>query len=616
MLKVEKLSKAYAGDPVLEEVSFTVGSGERVGLVGRNGSGKTTLMRIIAGEESPDSGTVSVPRGYRTAYLTQHIRFTERTVLAEACSALPRDEDGTDLTYRARAVLGGLGFSTDELDLNPSELSGGYQVRLNLARALLSAPDMLLLDEPTNYLDIISLRWLRRFLRGWRGEFLLITHDREFMDSVTTHTMGIHRRRVRKTAGATDKFYSLIEQAEEVHEKTRLNREKKQRETERFIERFRSKATKARAVQSRIKALEREERLEVLEGVRTLSFGFNPSRSAPRTLVRLRGAGFGYPGEDALFSGLDLTVGRGDKIAVVGKNGRGKTTLLNLIAGELAPTAGAVDRNEGTALQCFGQTNVARLDPEKTVEEELVDAHPDRSRGGARRVAGAMLFEGDHALKRVRVLSGGEKSRVLLGKLILSPTNLLLLDEPTNHLDMESTEALAGAIEAYPGAVVIVTHSEMILDRVARRLVVFDRGRVEVYDGPYRDFLEKVGWSEEDREAGGAAGRAPAAGRTKKDLRKARAEVAKERTRELHPLKLAMGRVEDEITALEERLDRLNRALAEASGIGSADEISGLSRQRHDVSERIEALFDDLERLSSEHEEKKRAFDSRLKELD
>ena len=614
MLKVEKLSKAYAGDPVLEEVSFTVGSGERVGLVGRNGSGKTTLMRIIAGEESPDAGTVSVPRGYRTAYLTQHIRFTERTVLAEACSALPRDEDGTDLTYRARAVLGGLGFGADELGLNPSELSGGYQVRLNLARALLSAPDMLLLDEPTNYLDIISLRWLRRFLRGWRGEFLLITHDREFMDSVTTHTMGIHRRRVRKTAGTTDKFYSLVEQAEEVHEKTRLNREKKQRETERFIERFRSKATKARAVQSRIKALEREERLEVLETVRTLSFGFNPSSSAPRTLVRLRGVGFGYPGEGALFSGLDLTVGRGEKIAVVGRNGRGKTTLLSLIAGELAPTEGVVDINEGTRLQCFGQTNVARLDPEKTVEEELVDSHPDRSRGGARRVAGAMLFEGDRALKRIRVLSGGEKSRVLLGKLILSPTNLLLLDEPTNHLDMESTEALTGAIEDYPGAVVIVTHSEMILDRVARRLVVFDRGRVEVYDGPYHDFLEKVGWSEEDREAGGGGG--PAAGRTKKDLRKARAEVVRERTRELHPLKLAMGRVEDEITALEERLDRLNGALAEASGAGSADEISGLSRERHEVSERIEALFEDLERLSSEHDGKKRAFDGRLKELD
>ena len=262
MLKVSGLEKAYVGQEIFDNVSFVVNPGERIGLVGRNGHGKTTLFRMILGEEHPDAGVISVPKYYTIGHLSQHIRFTEDTVLKEGCLSLPVSEDGIDESYKVETILMGLGFSVDDFNRNPAEFSGGYQVRLNLAKALVSEPNLLLLDEPTNYLDIISVRWLTRFLRNWKGELMLITHDRDFMDSVTTHTMGIHRFKVRKIAGPTQKLYEQILQEEEIHEKTRLNDQKKRSEVEDFINRFRAKATKASAVQSRIKALAKMDKLE------------------------------------------------------------------------------------------------------------------------------------------------------------------------------------------------------------------------------------------------------------------------------------------------------------------------------------------------------------------
>ena len=254
MLSVSGLCKSYGKQVLFEDVSFQVGPGERVGLVGRNGHGKTTLFRVLLGEESADEGKIAVPSGYRIGHLAQRLEFRHPTVLAEAASALPRREDGTDETYKAKAVLAGLGFDEADLSRPPAELSGGFQVRLNLARVLVSTPDLLLLDEPTNYLDIVSIRWLRRFLCAWKGALMLITHDRDFMDSVTTHTMAIHRCRVRKLPGNTEKLYGQILQEEMIHEQTRANDERKREEAEAFINRFRAQATKAKAVQSRIKA--------------------------------------------------------------------------------------------------------------------------------------------------------------------------------------------------------------------------------------------------------------------------------------------------------------------------------------------------------------------------
>jgi ATP-binding cassette subfamily F protein 3 len=338
---------------------------------------------MILGQEHPDSGTINIPNNYNAGHLSQHIRFTEKSVLQETCLSLPGTEDGRDETYRAETVLMGLGFSKEDLGLDPMELSGGFQVRLNLAKVLASDPNLLLLDEPTNYLDIVSLRWLARFLRSWQKELIIITHDRVFMDSVTTHTMVIHRCRVRKEPGPTEKIYSRLLQEEELYEQTRINDEKKRKEVEQFINRFRAKNTKARAVQSRIKALQKKDRLEKLVDAKDLEFMFNSAPFTGKQLMEVRDISFGFePETPLLIKDISFYVGKNDRIGVIGKNGKGKTTLLSLLAGEISPSGGKVRSHRDLKLAYFGQTNIDRLDPDKSVEEEIMDVHPMHSRGG------------------------------------------------------------------------------------------------------------------------------------------------------------------------------------------------------------------------------------------
>jgi len=608
MLTVSNLSKSYGSQILFEDASFLVGPGERVGLVGRNGHGKTTLFRVLLGEEAADEGVVNCPTGYRIGHLAQRLEFSRRTVLEEAASALPVREDGTDETYRARTVLAGLGFGAVDLDRPPGDLSGGFQVRLNLARVLLSAPNLLLLDEPTNYLDIVSIRWLRRFLCAWQGELLLITHDRDFMDSVTTHTMGIHRGRIRKLPGGTEKLYRQILQEETIHEQTRVNDERRRKEAEAFIARFRAQATKARAVQSRIKALARHERLEKLREIRELDFAFTEAPFAGKWLLEVRDLAFGYEPARPLIEGLSLSVERGDRIAVVGPNGRGKTTLLRLLAGELAPESGAVKVALNAKSAHFGQTNVDRLHPALSVEEEVRQANPLLSRTQVRSLCGAMMFGGDAAQKRVSVLSGGERSRVLLARILATPVNLLLLDEPTNHLDQESVDAFLGAIDAFEGAVVIVTHVERVLSAVATKLVVFDGGRVELFHGGYADFLERVGWQAESAEGLSGPQAAPRANR--RDLRRQRADFVARRSRELGRLRSAIEVVESEIISLEERLAAEEAAIVSASRSNDGAAIRNASQAAAAARARIEALYEDLGALGNELHEKERAYGS------
>ncbi|MGE5752204.1 MAG: ABC-F family ATP-binding cassette domain-containing protein, partial [Deltaproteobacteria bacterium] len=599
MLTVTNLSKAYGKQTLFDGVSFQVAPGERVGVVGRNGAGKSTLFRILLGEEASDEGTVSVPSGYRIGHLAQHLRFRHRTSLEEAASALPRAEDGTDETYRAKVILSGLGFSESDLSRSPNDLSGGFQVRLNLARVLLSDCNLLLLDEPTNYLDVVSIRWLQRFLRAWKGELLLITHDRGFMDSVTTHTMAIHRRRVRKLPGGTEKIYQQILQEERIHEQTRINDERRRKEAEAFISRFRAQATKARAVQSRIKALARHERLEKLARAGDLDFSFRAAPFPGKWMLEARDLAFGYDPRRPLIEGLSLAVERRDRIAVVGANGRGKTTLLRLLAGELAPVSGTVRPALNLKIGYFGQTNVDRLNPGLSVEEEVRQANPAFTRTQVRTLCGAMMFEGSAAEKKISVLSGGERSRVLLARILAAPVNLLLLDEPTNHLDQESVDAFLEAVSAFEGAVVIVTHVERVLSALATKLVVFDRGKAERFDGGYADFLERVGWQAEATEAAPlpVAGEFPA---RRRDLRRQRAEVVARRSKELGRLRRAIAALETEIMALEAQLAKDDAAIVEATRKNDGTAVRALASAASAARVRIEALFDERTVLGEE----------------
>ncbi|MDA2926616.1 ATP-binding cassette domain-containing protein [Acidobacteria bacterium AH-259-G07] len=616
MIRVLNLSKSYGSNVLLDDVNFVMNPGERLGLIGRNGHGKTTLFRLLLGTERPDGGEIVVPRHYRIAHLSQHVEFSQDSVLSEACGALSKSEDGTDLSYRAEAALHGLGFEGELLQRSPEKLSGAYQVRLNLAKVLVSEPNLLLLDEPTNYLDIVSMRWLQRFLRAWRGEMILITHHREFMDQVTTHTMAIHRCKLRKVEGTTHKVFAQIAQEEEIHEKTRLNQERDRRQQERFIQRFRAKATKARAVQSRIKQLEKMETLERLDEIHDLNFRFHAAPFSAKKIMEVEGLAFHYPDGPTLMKGLNFRVGAKDRIAVIGPNGRGKTTLLSLLAHVLQPVTGKIQLHPKAQVAYYGQNNVERLDPDKTIEEEILSAHPDHSRGAARKICGLMLFPGDDALKKVQVLSGGEKSRVLLGKLLVSPANLLILDEPTNHLDMQSTEGLMHALEVFEGVVVLVTHSELILRRVANRLIVFDGGQSRVFEGGYQDFLERVGWREEQKAQNEVAKQTPERGRSRRELRRLRAEIIAERSKRLKPLKTRIERVEKEMAAREEEAKQVEALLCKAATEGETESISKLVQRSSVLRPEIQNLFEELEELMNEHDRLKPEFEKRLAELE
>ena len=619
MITASNLSKSYGNQVVFDSTSFTVGMGERVGLVGRNGSGKTTLFRLILGDEVPDGGTITIPRRYAIRHLSQHIRFRGVTVLGEACRELPTHEDGIDQSYRAKKILLGLGFSPDEFGRDPHELSGGFQVRLNLARVLLSEPNLLLLDEPTNYLDIVSVRWLTQFLRGWKSELILITHDRDFMDSVTTHTMGIHRTKIRKIAGTTHKLYDQILQDEEVYEQTRVNEEKRRREAEEFINRFRAQANRARAVQSRIKALEKMGKHEKMNELDALDFQFNAAPFHGKWLLEAENISFSFQQDGpSLIDGLSFAIRKKDRIAVIGKNGKGKTTLLSLLAGDLTPVDGRVITHQNVMTAYFGQTNIDRLDPGRSVEEEVLGVQQDYNKNAARNICGAMMFEGDNALKKVAVLSGGEKSRVLLGKLLVSPSNLLLLDEPTNHLDMESIDSLIEAIDMFSGAVVIVTHSELILNAIAKRLIVFDGGETTLFHGTYRDFLERVGWKDEGEEM-------PSAKKTdeeherpsikKKEQKRLRAEFIQVRSKVLGPLEQRMSSIEKNIVDLEKKIEGDNQSLIRATTMGDGKSIAVLSISIHNTRKEIDLLFDELDSVAKEHNARAKELEERLNEI-
>ena len=619
MIIVDNLSKSYGKQGLFDSISFKVNRKERVGVVGRNGHGKTTLFRMITGEDEPDAGTITKPRKYRIGYVEQWLKFTEPTVLAEGAKALPHDAHNE--IWRVEKVLSGLGFDSADLEKRPSELSGGYQVRLNLAKVLVGDFQLLLLDEPSNYLDITSIRWLERFLASWPGELLLITHDRSFMDNVVTHVLGIHRRKVRKIEGNTGKYYEQIAAEEEIYEKTRINDERKMKEMNLFITRFRAKARLGGLVQSRVKSLEKMEKREKLEAVKTLEFAFAEKPSFQKYALEVSDISFAYTPDRPLIRRFSISIGARDKVFVIGRNGQGKTTLLRLIAGDLSPQSGEISSPQSVAPGYFEQTHISTLEESNTVLEEIGSADPEGDPKRSRFIAGGMMFEGDDALKKIRILSGGEKSRVLLGKLIATPLNLLLLDEPTNHLDIESNDALLEAIDAFDGAVVMVTHNEMFLHALAERLVVFDNDDIVIYEGSYQRFLDKVGWRDEVMQ-GPIANLPPSAGSeerpkwTPKELRRLRSEVIAERSRILRPLETRIAAIEKKVEAYDVALRELNGELVKASEARRGSLIVELSKSMHQTKKTIDALLEELQPLTGEYEAKKAEFDAKLRAFD
>ena len=530
MLQLAGIAKRYGSQLVLDDVTWTVPDGARVGLTGPNGAGKSTILRIIAGELEPDRGTIALPRGTRVGYLPQHVLGTRGvTVLAHALTAFaelhalaarraelehalatvsPQKPEYSALLERytavweewdhrgrydtdaeAEAVLRGLGFRTEDLGRDCGELSGGWQMRVALAQLLLRRPDLLLLDEPTNYLDLEARTWLEEFLAAYPGTLVMVAHDRYFLDVTVNHIAEVLHGRV------TDYPMTYTRYLEERVERLELARaayEQQKSEIERieaFVHRFRYQASKAALVQSRVKQLEKIERLPPPDGhQRTLKIRLPEAPRSGRAVLELTGAAKAYANV-RVYEDAQVLVERGQRIAIVGPNGAGKTTLLRLLAGVLPLDGGERRVGHRVALGYFAQDHAEMLDPEGTVLDEIMGAASVDTVPYVRTLLGAFLFSGDAVEKRVGVLSGGERSRLALAKLLVEPTNCLLLDEPTNHLDLTAKEVLLDALRGYAGTLVLVAHDRYLLDQLPTHVIEVGSGRAERYVGNYEDYL-------------------------------------------------------------------------------------------------------------------------------
>jgi len=608
MINANNISKQYSGQILFENSSFIIGSGERLGLVGRNGTGKSTLLKIILGQEFSDTGDITCPKNYQIGSLEQHIHFDHPNLLDECTQVLTGDEIHD--SYKAESILMGLGFSKSDFTKPPQSFSGGYQVRINLAKALLKNPSLLLLDEPTNYLDIVSMNWLKKFLRNFKGELILITHDRQFMDDVVTHVMGIHRQSIKKFKGDTAHFYNRVYQEEELYEKTRLNLDQKRKELEAFITRFKAKASKASQAKSKEKQLQKMDKLGALKSEQNLSFQFNYQECPGKILLSASDLAFSYNkhAEQDLFRDLSFQIESRDRIGIIGKNGKGKSTLLNVIASELTPRTGKIQTHPSLKIGFFGQTNIQRLAPGNDIIQEITSANPEIPTQKIRQICGTMLFERDLAKKKIQVLSGGERARVMLGKILAVPTNLLLLDEPTNHLDMQSIQSLVDEIDDYPGALMVVTHNEMLLHAFADKLIVFKQDKAEFFNGSYQDFLDQVGWEDDSFEDAPTNNQNSSSGLTYKESKKQRSELIKERSKVLTPLKKNLERTEEKIISNEEALTSLEGQLLDAYEKGEGTIINQLSSKVHKLKQNIEDLYHRLELGHNELTEKEAHF--------
>ena len=611
MIQLTNLSKSFGGQSLFNDVNFKMQSQQKIGFVGRNGSGKSTLFKMILGEEPHDSGSISIPKNYRIGALKQHLVFTEPTVREECSLVLPEDEQWN--FYKIEKLLFGLGFSEADLDKDPLSFSGGFQIRINLVKLLATEPNMLLLDEPTNYLDLPSLRWLKRFIREFDGEVILITHDRDFMDAVSTHTMGVQRKGLRLIAGDSHKYYATLEMEDETYEKTKANQDKKRKELEEFVARNKARASTAALAQSKQKELDKMGEMEDLSTDANLSFDFNYKETPAKILFRANELGFGYNPEEPLFQNITFAMEKGKRVAIIGKNGKGKSTLLNYIAGELGEQEGGLEFHPSTQFAHFGQTNIERLNTKVTIVEEIASVSKDVGIPQARNIAGRMMFSGELGDKKIEVLSGGERSRVMLGKIIATPANLLFLDEPTNHLDMQSIDALADAIDAFEGSLIMVTHSEMLLHRLADALIIFHKGGAEYFDGTYADFLEKIGWEEEEGNVKPKKKKPKIDYKKRKQLRKA---LTKERNEARKPYTQEIKECEEKIEKLEVQMAEKNKILTEASERGDNDAIMEYSKEVGLVQQEIDAWFEKLAIASEADEEIVAEYDLKLEEID
>ncbi|RXJ88389.1 ABC transporter ATP-binding protein [Arcobacter sp. CECT 8983] len=611
MIQLKNLSKHFGEKTLFTDLNLILGQGQKVGLVGRNGTGKSTLFKLILGEEQADDGEILIPKNYKIGALKQHLEFSEKTLVDETALALSEDDKYS--IYKVEKILFGLGFSHEDLQKDPLSFSGGYQIRINLAKLLITEPNLLLLDEPTNYLDILSLRWLKNFLKSFDGEVIIITHDRDFMDTVCTHTMGIVRQSLFMLEGNTHKFYAQLEANDEHYEKQKEAQDKKRKELEEFIAKNKARASTAAQAQSKVKLLEKMDEMDSIVDEATLEFDFNYKDTPAKVLLDVKDLSFGYQENEILFKDISFTLKKGETLGIIGKNGKGKSTLLNNIAKELTPLSGTIDYHGTTVFGHFGQTNISHLNLNNTIMDEIYVSNAKLPESTVRGICGSMMFSGDDVKKKISLLSGGEKSRVMLGQILAKDVNLLFLDEPTNHLDMQSIDSLTKAIKNFQGSCIIVTHSEELLRQVCDRLIVFAKDGADYFDGTYDEFLEKIGWEDEEGEEQKEKPKQPKV--NKKENKKLRASIIQERSKETNPLKKKIEKLEASIMEIEDYIEKQQAELIQASNQGDNSKIIELSQVIKKQEDEVEQMFESLEENQLKLDELMALYDKKLEEI-
>ncbi|WP_040396417.1 ABC-F family ATP-binding cassette domain-containing protein [Cesiribacter andamanensis] len=638
MISISNLSY-YIGDrPLYEDANLHITPKAKIGLVGLNGTGKSTLLRLIDGEYTPDEGIISKSNDTTIGFLNQDLLSyqTNDSILTVAMEAfgnavelqrqiektihqleveysdklvekLTRQQEeferlgGYSMQSQAEAVLEGIGFRTEDLHRPLKEFSGGWRMRVMLTKLLLQRPSLLMLDEPTNHLDLPSIQWLENYLKTYQGAFIIVSHDQDFLNNTVDMVVEVSQQQLITYVGNYDHYLIEKEERSELQRNAYENQQQQIKQTERFIERFRSKATKARQVQSRVKALDRMDKIEaVAEENRRVNFKFTMSRPSGKSVILLEGISKAY-GDLQILNGATAEIRRGDKIALIGANGKGKSTVLRIIAGEQVQEG---QRTEGhnVNMAFYAQHQLESLGVDNEILEELKGAGSKKTETELRNLLGCFLFTDEEVFKKIKVLSGGEKSRVALAKTLLSEANFLLLDEPTNHLDLQSVNILIQALEQYEGSYIVVSHNRHFINHIANKIWWIEDGEIREYPGTYKEF---VWWQaqQEEKKAAAEPQSKQAAPKQEKPAPAPKKAASPEQEKERKQLQRQLEESEKQVTALEQQEAKLEAELAKPEVFGNPERLLEVNSQYTSTKEKLEAAQQQWEDLMLRLEE-------------